>query len=982
MQLIKNSANKKWIKIIGKLFASIAVVVLLFMWLVPKIFADDISTIIRNQANQSLTTKFDFSSSELSFFKHFPSLTFSFYESKLDASAPFENDTLFYAKELYFKINVLKLVFSNQVKIKGIVATEADINLMIDQTGNSNYQIYKTSTDTIADANKALFLEVDLFEIQNSKLHFNDLSSKINFSADNFNFKGDGSLLTADVYLNTAVKAQNFEFLYDGMRYFFEKDLNAKVKTRFNTDELSFKFENNKIKINKLPLNFEGEFKLLPDGYEVDFLADFSNTQIANVLSAFPPKYNIWMQETKVKGTASAEMVFKGRSSKLNNLNPDFSLKLKLENGEIDCSYTKEFIEDILIDGSFFIPQLNLSMANYDIQKFYFKVDEDYLQGTYLEKNNGKEKLVNADIKGKINLKNISNALGIENLVMDGNLNVAITSNGYYNPEELKFPKTEAYFKIENGLIQSPYYPNPISNLNADVKLNNGAGTFSDASLIIENLNFLFENEPFTANARFINFDDVDYNMAANGTFNLNRFYKLLGASVNNLDGLIIADLSLKGKQSDFSSGNYNLLSHSGSLKFENINAKVNNYPKDFLIEYGELLFNNNYTAFNNFKTSYGTSDLLLNGNFNNLLSYMFNSKENLAGNLTISSDFFNLNEFVPSFSFKESEQYNPIYVDTNSVEQYGVLKLPKRVNIETQLNAAHILYDSINVYKVSSKVLLKDETLILQQSNLKLIDATATISGNYKAIDKNKAVFDFNLTVDDFDINRAYKELPLFREMVSAAAYTEGIAKLDYQLSGILDGEMKPIFPSLAGSGTLNIKNATIKGYKLLGTVSKSTQTDAFESPDLKEVVIPTTIKDNILTIDRFRIKSKGFRLRTEGETSLDGDLNLKMRIGLPPFGIIGIPIKVTGTSEEPNISLGRKSPDLETISYEDYLEMERDSMMTKELDSLQIKELNTKFSKELERDQSKTTDSLLIDVEKLQVKSTDSLLKAQKNN
>jgi AsmA protein len=61
------------------------------------------------------------------------------------------------------------------------------------------------------------------------------------------------------------------------------------------------------------------------------------------------------------------------------------------------------------------------------------------------------------------------------------------------------------------------------------------------------------------------------------------------------------------------------------------------------------------------------------------------------------------------------------------------------------------------------------------------------------------------------------------------------------------------------------------------------------------------------------------GFRLRFEGQTSLDGKLNLKMRIGLPPLGILGIPIKVLGTQENPNIKLGRKSEDLEETEYVD---------------------------------------------------------------
>ena len=42
-------------------------------------------------------------------------------------------------------------------------------------------------------------------------------------------------------------------------------------------------------------------------------------------------------------------------------------------------------------------------------------------------------------------------------------------------------------------------------------------------------------------------------------------------------------------------------------------------------------------------------------------------------------------------------------------------------------------------------------------------------------------------------------------------------------------------------------------------------------------------------------------------------------MRIGLPPLGIIGIPIKVLGTQENPDIKLGRKSEDLEETEYVD---------------------------------------------------------------
>jgi AsmA protein len=41
-----------------------------------------------------------------------------------------------------------------------------------------------------------------------------------------------------------------------------------------------------------------------------------------------------------------------------------------------------------------------------------------------------------------------------------------------------------------------------------------------------------------------------------------------------------------------------------------------------------------------------------------------------------------------------------------------------------------------------------------------------------------------------------------------------------------------------------------------------------------------------------------------------------------LPPLGIIGIPIKVTGTQDNPIIGLGKKTEDLEETEYEEGME------------------------------------------------------------
>lgn len=73
----------------------------------------------------------------------------------------------------------------------------------------------------------------------------------------------------------------------------------------------------------------------------------------------------------------------------------------------------------------------------------------------------------------------------------------------------------------------------------------------------------------------------------------------------------------------------------------------------------------------------------------------------------------------------------------------------------------------------------------------------------------------------------------------------------------------------------------------------------------------------NNIIIIEQFKFKFAGFRPRIEGTSSFDGQLNIKMRLGLPPLGIIGIPLTVTGTQENPKVKLGKKSEEIEEQEY-----------------------------------------------------------------
>jgi AsmA protein len=180
-------------------------------------------------------------------------------------------------------------------------------------------------------------------------------------------------------------------------------------------------------------------------------------------------------------------------------------------------------------------------------------------------------------------------------------------------------------------------------------------------------------------------------------------------------------------------------------------------------------------------------------------------------------------------------------------------------------------------------------------------------MTGKYAPLNPFNATFDYHIRAKGFDIKRAYDEIPLFREMVTAAEFAQGIASLDYKLSGRLDANMNPVLPSIKGEGIFALDKVKLKGFKLMNNIAKDTENKELADPELAGVQIKSSIANNLMTIERTRMRIAGFRPRFEGQVSLDGDMSIAFRLGLPPLGLFGIPIKITGNAENPIIEVGK---------------------------------------------------------------------------
>jgi AsmA protein len=886
-------------------------VLLLLMLLLPIVFPGKVAEQVKLFANEKLEGDLDFSEADLSFFNHFPSLTLTLKDFKLKGSAPYKKETLLSANEMSFGINLKALVFNGKVKIDKIFVSDALINVKVNEKGEANYNVYISEDTQKTEETTNTSLKLEKIAIENTHLVYNDKSAKILIDARGFNYIGKGNLDQAIFDIATEAQIDSLDFTFDGQPYLKSKKVNADLITKINTNSLAFIFEQNNLKINKLPVEFTGKFDFLKNGYDMDFAIASKDSRLNDFFTALPPQYVTWLEKTKVRGSTDIALTLKGKYIASENKKPDLAFNMKIREGEIEYKDAPFPVSSIYMNFDTKLPALDTEQLRVNLDSLYFNVGKDYLKA--IVKSKGLENPdVDATIKASMDLGKLDQAFGIPNLDLKGLLSIDVKSKGKYDKAKRIFPVTKGAISLKEATVKSNYYPNPITGINLSAAISNGNGQFSDSKVTIDNASFVFEGKPFFAKASFVNFDDVAYNVKAKGEIDVAKVYQVFSKKGLDLKGLIKADVAFAGKQSDATSGNYAKLKNSGTLQLINIRANSEYFPKPFVINQGLFKFREDKMDFSNFRASYGQSNFTMDGYMQNVINYALSGSETLKGQFSVAADYINIDEFMSGVSQAPTETEAGAETPAS-----GVIVVPDRLDLQLAMHAKKVNFNGLAIENAQGKLGINHRQLTLENTGFGLIGCNVLMNAAYASESATRAHFDFQVIAKDFDIKRAYDEVKLFREMATAAENAQGVVSLVYKVSGKLGDNMQPIYPSLLGGGTLSVKNVKLRGFKMFGAVSKQTNNPGIENPDVSRVDIHTSIANNIIKVERFKFKFAGFRPRIEGTTSFDGNLNIKMRLGLPPLGIIGIPMTITGTKDDPKIKLGSKTEDLQETPF-----------------------------------------------------------------
>ncbi len=621
----------------------------------------------------------------------------------------------------------------------------------------------------------------------------------------------------------------------------------------------------------------------------------FADLDLAELEMMYP------IRGMQLKGKLDFELKAKGPLS-LNQKKfvevPRFHLNMKLADGKLKYDHLPSAVDSI----QFHLVADNrtgeLEETVFDFKNLHLALDKNRVHG-YLKTEGFENVKIQSDLKADIDLADLETMFPMAGVVMKGNLSLDVEANGIYNHDKKKFPTIDARVNLKDGFLQTKDYPEPIENIHFAGEVVNTDGKFSDTRIAITRLTYTLEQEPFEIKGSIANLERMDYDLKIKGLVDLEKMARIYPIPDIQLTGTINTDLETRGRLTEVEAGHYEKTVSDGRVEIKDLTIKGSSLAAPLSVSDAIFSFTPSKVVLEKLNGKLGRSTISMTGELYNYMAFATRTDDLITGDMDLKCDTLDLNQWLAGKkpAVGQGEAAN------NKIMLWQV---PFNINAVFDSEIDHVLYEDMKISNLNGEIEMKDGVMSFHETGFNTLDAKFNISGDYNTKDIQHPLFDLALDIKELDINKAYREMRIVRELLPAAGDAEGIFSITYKLKGELGPDLYPKMETVSGKGEMRIANAKVNGMKIFEELSKASKKQEVNDPHLKDFVMRSEIRDNKILIKPFSMKVSGFDTDVEGVSEISGAIRYLVKVGLLPFGM-KIPFHVTGTYGNPKVTIGK---------------------------------------------------------------------------
>lgn len=742
---------------------SIIGLLLIVLLVTPLLFKDKIINAIKSEASNTLNATVNFDNDiTLSLIKNFPNFTLGINKLSIVGKEEFVLDTLIAWDNLEATIDVMSVINGEQILIKKIWLNNPAINAIVLNNGKANWDITKadsSSNESTTDTTATKFkIGLKQLKIENAAITYNDRLSNVASSINGFDLDMTGDFTQDEFLLQVMSKIKSLSVAYGGIKYLNKVSTDIKLDLDMNLAKMIFKFKENHVTLNALKFNFDGSVEMPGDDIKMDVKYSANQATFKDFLSLIPIVYSKDFENIQTKG----KLAFNGFAKGTYNMQsiPAFGFNLQVADAMFKYPQLPSAVNDIAINLAITNPDGNLNNTTVNLSKFHFDVDGDAFDLKLVANNVIKDPNVDASLKGRVNLNNVSKIV-----------------------------------PLENGM---------------------------------------------------------------------------------ELKGIITANITAVGKISDIENQRYESFNASGELALKDVLFKSNDLPQSFNLTETNISFSPKTVRVNSFDAKLGSSDFKLAGEISNFFPYLFNNGT-LNGSLTLKADLLDANQFITA---EPETTKQPSAEDTTSLE---APLIPGNISFVFNSTIKNLLYSNFDITNFAGNLSIANQKLNFSNISLNMLGSTIKMNGFYETTNPKNPAVELSLDIANLDIQQSFKTFNTIKKIAPIAENVNGLFSTKLQLKTLVDQHLNVVYPSLYGTGNLNIPKAEIGNVKLFNKVAEALKSEKYNKASLTNVNIEYKIENGRVHTEPFNINFSGQQMQMNGSTGLDQSIDYKGLVNIP---------------------------------------------------------------------------------------------------
>lgn len=434
---------------------------------------------------------------------------------------------------------------------------------------------------------------------------------------------------------------------------------------------------------------------------------------------------------------------------------------------------------------------------------------------------------------------------------------------------------------VKNGFFQYPDLPKPVRNIQLALKITNPDGVPDHTIVDMPSGHLEMDNTPLDMRLLIKTpVSDLYIDGAAKGKLDLSKvtqFVKLEDGT--QLTGLLDADMTAKGNMSAIEKQQYDRFYAAGALQLSNMLYKSKDYPDGVKINNLLLHFNPKNVAVQQLNGQYLGTNFEANGEVNNLLAYMFKNAP-LDGKLSAKADEINLDKWMGTTSGAPAGNTSE-KTDTTAAMPFAV---PANLNFNIQAAVNKVHYDKLDMTNLSGALLLKDETVTMQQLKANALQGTMEINGSYST-KSSKVNPDINVSynVQNLDVQQTFTAFNTVQKLMPIAQFLSGKISSQLNLQGKLGKDMSPILTSLNGEGNLLLIEGFLKKFAPVDQLASQLNITQLKDISLRDIKNYFSFENGRVKVNPFKVNVNGLQMLIGGSHGFDQSLDYTLQLTLP---------------------------------------------------------------------------------------------------